>query len=163
MRSPASSNSSLTLGGIIRADLYRYRGRCDLLAFVRSYLFTAGFKYSVWFRLTHWYGLRDGIRSKIGYYLCLAVLRRLSRIYGIQIPPRSTIGPGLLISHFGAIVINEAVVLGRNCNLSHEVTLGQANRGVRKGCPVIGDKRLHRTRSEDNWRSVRRRSRRGWR
>jgi serine O-acetyltransferase len=30
-------------------------------------------------------------------------------------------------------------VIGRNCNISQGVTLGQANRGPRKGYPVIGD------------------------
>lgn len=36
-------------------------------------------------------------------------------------------------------MINEAVSIGRNCNISQGVTLGQANRGKRKGAPIIGD------------------------
>jgi serine O-acetyltransferase len=31
-------------------------------------------------------------------------------------------------------------VIGRDCNLSHGVTLGQANRGPRAGAPVVGDR-----------------------
>jgi len=30
-------------------------------------------------------------------------------------------------------------VIGKNCNISHQVTLGIANRGTHKGVPIIGD------------------------
>ncbi|GER80051.1 serine acetyltransferase [Candidatus Denitrolinea symbiosum] len=59
--------------------------------------------------------------------------------YGISISYRTQIGSGLYIGHFGGIVINKNVVVGKNCNISHQVTLGKANRGVKKGYPVIGD------------------------
>ena len=59
--------------------------------------------------------------------------------YGISISYRTQIGSGLYIGHFGGIVVNPNLVIGRNCNISHQVTLGVANRGERKGCPVIGD------------------------
>lgn len=36
-------------------------------------------------------------------------------------------------------MVNHRVRIGRNCNISHGVTLGQANRGRRTGVPVIGD------------------------
>jgi len=36
-------------------------------------------------------------------------------------------------------MVNPSVVIGKNCNISHQVTLGVVNRGDRKGCPVIGD------------------------
>jgi serine O-acetyltransferase len=45
----------------------------------------------------------------------------------------------LHIAHFGTIVVNKATVMGKNCNLSHGVTIGQANRGEKKGVPLIGD------------------------
>ena len=59
--------------------------------------------------------------------------------YGIDIPPSTQVGPGLYINHPGGIVVNSGSVIGANCNLSHEVTLGQANRGARAGLPVVGD------------------------
>ena len=31
-------------------------------------------------------------------------------------------------------------VFGDNCDIAHGVTVGQANRGSRKGCPTIGNK-----------------------
>jgi serine O-acetyltransferase len=59
--------------------------------------------------------------------------------FGISIPFETSIGSGFYIGHFGGIVVNERSVIGKNCNISHGVTLGEANRGERKGCPVIGD------------------------
>jgi serine O-acetyltransferase len=60
--------------------------------------------------------------------------------YGFQIPISTSIGPGFYIGHFGIIVINENAKIGKNCNVAHGVTIGQANRGMMRGCPVIGDK-----------------------
>ncbi|MDY6895657.1 MAG: serine acetyltransferase, partial [Thermotogota bacterium] len=37
------------------------------------------------------------------------------------------------------IVVNGNVSIGKNCNISPGVTLGQTNRGKNKGCPTIGD------------------------
>jgi len=68
-----------------------------------------------------------------------AVIRRLSEIWsGISIPPDANIGPGLLIYHFGGIMINSRAVLGSNCTLHHGVTIG--NRQTNGGSPVIGDR-----------------------
>ena len=124
---------------VLLADLHRYAGRRSAREFVRRYLFTAGFTYTVWFRTAHWFAVRAGPLNRVLYVIAWAMLRRHSRRFGIQIPPRTTIGPGLLISHFGSIVLNEDVVIGRNCNLSHDVTIGRSYRGAREGCPRIGD------------------------
>jgi serine O-acetyltransferase len=68
-----------------------------------------------------------------------AVLRHYTYKYGIDIPYTTSIGSGFYIGHFGAIVVNERAVIGDNCNLSQQVTIGQLNRGPRKGYPVIGN------------------------
>lgn len=66
------------------------------------------------------------------------VKRHLGYKYGISIPFRTRIGPGLYIGHFGDIVVNGDCVVGANCNISQGVTLGQSNRGNRRGVPVLG-------------------------
>lgn len=57
-----------------------------------------------------------------------------------QIPYNANIGEGMYIGHLGNIYINPEVVIGKNVNIAQGVTLGQENRGSRKGCPSIGDK-----------------------
>ena len=60
-------------------------------------------------------------------------------LWGIEISRLAHIGPGLYIGHFGGITIGKEVVLGANCSLSQQVTIGAAGRGERRGAPVIGD------------------------
>ena len=68
-----------------------------------------------------------------------AIVQRLVEVWtGISIPPEAVIGPGLLIHHFGGIVINGKSVIGRDCTLHHGVTIG--NRVSGGPSPVIGDR-----------------------
>jgi serine O-acetyltransferase len=51
---------------------------------------------------------------------------------------RAEIGPGLLIAHAGGITLHPEVVIGKNCDLAHRVTMG--TRGVGGiGVPIVGD------------------------
>lgn len=49
-------------------------------------------------------------------------------------------GGGLYIGHPFGITINPNVIIGSNCNIHKGVTIGQENRGLRKGCPRIENK-----------------------
>ena len=63
-----------------------------------------------------------------------------SRRTGIEIHPGATIGKGLFIDHGNGIVIGETAVIGDNCTIYHQVTLGGT--GVKKKCkrhPTIGN------------------------
>lgn len=68
-----------------------------------------------------------------------ARLWNISRKTQIQIPSSVKIGEGLYIGHCGRIIINAGVEIGKNVNLATGITIGQENRGLRKGCPIIGD------------------------
>lgn len=57
----------------------------------------------------------------------------------IEISPETKIGGGLYIGHPFCITINSKAIIGRNCNIHKGVTIGQENRGARKGTPVIGN------------------------
>ncbi len=59
--------------------------------------------------------------------------------WGIEIPPDTTIGPGLYIGHFGGITISDRAVIGSNVQISQGVTIGVAGQGENRGVPVIGD------------------------
>ena len=123
---------------LVRSDLYRQAGSCGRSAFMQHMLVCPGFEYTFWFRLVAW--LRTE-QSPVRAFLPIAglVKRHLSYKYGISIPAATRIGPGFYIGHFGDIVVNEASIIGSNCNISQGVTLGQANRGQHQGAPTIGD------------------------
>lgn len=58
---------------------------------------------------------------------------------GIEISSKTIIGKGLYIGHPYNITINANAVLGENINIHKGVTVGQENRGIRKGTPTIGN------------------------
>lgn len=58
---------------------------------------------------------------------------------GWKSPPLATIG-GCYLGHTFNITVNPHVRIGRNCNMHKGVTVGQENRGARKGAPIIGDR-----------------------
>lgn len=67
------------------------------------------------------------------------VYRILANQKHIEISSATQIGPGLYIGHPYCITINAAAILGKNCNIHKGVTIGQENRGERKGTPTIGN------------------------
>ena len=118
----------------IKEDLYRWVGDDTSKSFFKCYIAFPGFRYMVWFRLGKHY--KD---NKIAFFIIRLVHRRLSYKFGIQIPLPTNIGRGLLMTHYGTIVINIHAVIGDNVNISHGVTIGQSNRGDKRGVPVIGN------------------------
>ncbi|MFF0911590.1 serine O-acetyltransferase [Microbacterium enclense] len=58
-------------------------------------------------------------------------------VLGMEIRPKTKIGPGLTIYHGFGIVLNDHCVLGRNVVLRNGVTIGHKEPG--QGAPVIGD------------------------
>ena len=57
----------------------------------------------------------------------------------IELYGKCNIGPGLYLGHVYCITINSDVIIGKNCNIHKGVTIGQQNRGEKKGTPIIGD------------------------
>jgi serine O-acetyltransferase len=127
------------LSWLVKADLLRYEGHVGLKGFVRHFVFTPGFRYSTWMRLTGYLKQHPTLRVAL-YPLAKLYLLRLRYKFGIAIPEYTEVGPGLFINRFGGIYINGDVVIGSNVNLTHGVMLGANNRGKKRGCPVIGDR-----------------------
>jgi serine O-acetyltransferase len=119
---------------VISADLYRYDGLTGTKGFLLGLRYP-GFRYM--------YLLRKASKcSKFSFkgLIYQLLIRRLSYKFGFQIPASTQIGEGFYIGHFGTIVINHNSKIGSNCNITHGVTIGQANRGKLKGYPTIGNK-----------------------
>jgi serine O-acetyltransferase len=91
----------------------------------------------------------QGFQAMVGYRMCrwmvskrIPVLnifiQRLVEVFtGISIPPTVDIGKGLMIEHFGGIVINSGSKIGDFCTISHEVTLGNKKPGGK--APILGN------------------------
>jgi serine O-acetyltransferase len=124
-----------SLKEIIDADLYRYFSACSFRFFLKGLKFP-GFKYTYYLRKCFFYKNRG---LKIKYHFFSWLLKRTSYKFGFNISPNSIIGKGLYIGHFGRIIIHPDVVIGCNVNISPGVTIGQTNRGKKKGVPKIGN------------------------
>ena len=117
----------------IKADLYRHDGLSGLKGLLKG-LFIPGFRYM--FLLRKASGSSKFSLKGLFYNL---LLFRYRNKYGFQIYPSTQIGEGFYIGHPGTIVINGKAKIGNNCNITHGVTIGQANRGKLKGYPTLGD------------------------
>lgn len=106
-----------------KADLFRYGGKVDSFTrkFLKAFRKAQNTKNKI-------------IRSfwRLRFYL-------LKNKRNIGISSNTKIGKGLYLGHLHGISINGLAVIGDNCNIHKGVTIGQENRGKRKGTPIIGN------------------------
>jgi serine O-acetyltransferase len=119
---------------LLKADLYRYSADLGYKE-IKKNLRNPGFHFTLFFRLS--FSLSR--YSVLGRYARMQY-RKLSFKYGYQIPRGTKIGGGMRISHYGPLLINSKTVIGKNCYLSHNITIGETKRGHLKGSPTFGDK-----------------------
>src|ERR1700757_1042265 len=117
----------------LRADLARYRETGQ-----SSWAIAA--EPAVWalacYRIGHWIYKENSpavVRwpLKIMYPL---VYKFVEAFMQMRLDPSAQIGEGLYIGHSGGVHIHPDVVIGKNCNLTHHVTIGTSAMG-RGGVP----------------------------
>ena len=74
-------------------------------------------------------------------------MKKLENKTGFSFEDNITIGDGLIIGHWGKIVINGQVQFGNQMFITHGVTVGRDIRGKRAGVPKFGDRVCIRTNS----------------
>jgi serine O-acetyltransferase len=78
--------------------------------------------------------LQTGLRAKIVSPFLVLLHRFWSAVSGADIPLDSKIGGGLMMPHPNGIVIHPEAVIGPNCLIFQQVTIGA---GLKPGLPVI--------------------------
>lgn len=119
---------------IIQLDLYRYCGNVTLKSMLINLYRAPGFRFSFFFRLA-----QQKSRKNILGFIVYQLYKKYSIKYGFQIPLSVEVGGGLALPHYGGIVINSKAKIGSNCNILHNVTIGNNREGRRIGAPVIGN------------------------
>lgn len=94
--------------------------------------------YQYWLRKLQT-NILDHKSTKISQAIYKAIYKLTSLLYCNEISYYAKIGEGLYIGHPYCITINPNTEIGKNCNIHKGVTIGQENRGTRKGAPIIGD------------------------
>ena len=118
----------------IKADLFRYTNSSGNKAFLKAWR-SPCFRFLVFFRM-----VTLSKKFSIKWIFSFPFYRRLFLKYGIQIPTSVKIGKGLLLPHFGGIVINSGTVIGENCTILQNVTFGNTKGGKNAGSPKLGSK-----------------------
>lgn len=117
---------SMSLAGLIRSDLERYRQTHKLrghpysrwrVAF-ESFLFKAGFQAVFLYRLSHW------LYRKRCIGLAWLVARLNVTLTGAEIEFNAEIGPGMFIAHPVGIVIGRGTEIGSGVTLFQGVSFG---------------------------------------
>lgn len=117
------------LGALIREDLATHEGDWT----------TPGFRALVVHRLGNW---RMGV-SSFALRAPLSMLyrmasRRIIRSYGIELPYSAIVGRRVRIDHHSGIVINGYSVIGDECVLRQNTTLGIPSTDQPDAAPVLG-------------------------
>jgi serine O-acetyltransferase len=81
---------------------------------------------------------KKSIILALPFLVAYKVLDYLARIIHHVTIDAASIGPGFYIGHTGNIIIGP-VVIGNNCNLTHNVTIGVGHSKFKEGTPIIGD------------------------
>lgn len=116
--------------GIFAKDTFHYFGSEGVK--LGRLLGDFGYRYVFYLRMCQAGGLRK--------LLFTLPRKHLSRKCGLEISPSTQIGVGFYIGHPYSITVNAGAKLGRNVNIHKGCTIGQENRGHRKGVPTIGDR-----------------------
>jgi serine O-acetyltransferase len=122
----------------IRRDIQRYeKGEGNFLVTLIKAAYThPAFIGVFWYRIGHALWQR---RMNPFFFLLLfihRILYPLVRIHsGLELSPRTQIGPGLYVAHFGPTVIHPDTIAGSNLTILQGVTIGSDRHGV----PQIGE------------------------
>ena len=114
-------------------DFYRYFGREFENKDILKIFFNHELRFIYFFRK---YEISKNKFLKLIYKI---ILRKIRIKCGLEIPVGVKIGRGFYIGHPYNITINPKAVIGCNINIHKGVTIGQENRGERKGVPNIGN------------------------
>jgi len=115
---------------ITKADLYRYDKLSGTKGFIKGW-FIPGFRYTYLLRKV---SSHKKWTLKGGWY---RLIMRVFAYREYQINPEAQIGEGFQLYHRGTVVVGP-VNIGKNCSISHNVTIGRSYKGGQIGRPSIG-------------------------
>ena len=127
----------------VKADVIRLYSRYSLGLLVWSFLFVRTFQPVFTMRLCQAAsGIPNPLRGPI-MFPCRLLHHWAQHSAGMDIPWRTKIGPGFLITHGWGFVISPDVTIGSNVTVYHGVTIGQKHKisasGRVKSYPTIED------------------------
>lgn len=110
-------------------------------SFLQPFLFYKGFHATAAQRCAHALWRRGDFASRCS---ALAMQGRTSEVFGVDVHPAATLGPGFFLDHASGVVVGETAVVGARCTMLHSVTLGASGAARAPGSsgrrhPAVGD------------------------
>ncbi len=129
----------MTLFHYIKSDYNKYK-KYGANFFVILF-FTQGFWASVQYRIAHYCYEKITLQPFRFFFKSIFFLwqKLIELTTGISIPSSVKIGHSFYIGHFGGIIFNKDAIIGDNCNIAQNVTIGVSGLGENRGVPVIGN------------------------
>jgi len=113
--------------------------RADFQAHGRS-IGAQGFWALVVYRFGRWrYRIRWRWLRMPFSFLYHVLFKWVQVVAGIELPCEAEIGPGLVIDHFGGVIVSGYAKLGRDCRLRNDVVIGLRN-VEQPVAPILGDR-----------------------
>ena len=100
---------------------------------------TPGVHATITFRFGQWLQRQNIIIKILLTPLYYIQNHRMKSKWGISIERTTKIGEGFYVGHYGGIFVSADAEIGKNVNISQDVTIGVAGKGEKRGCPIIGD------------------------
>ncbi|MGZ3355757.1 MAG: serine O-acetyltransferase [Isosphaeraceae bacterium] len=79
----------------------------------------------------------DGRLTPLSFILIIAYRIYTEVVLGLELRPKTKVGPGLALHHGFGLVVNDAATIGSGVTLRHAVTIGHSRPGGL--CPIIED------------------------
>ena len=119
-------------------DFYRYWGTEKITnkKFRKSPLEV---KFLYYYRILHGLEVCGKSKKSLTYKYYAKKYKMIKERSHISISYSTQIGEGFYIGHTGRVIINSDSILGKNVNIATGCIIGVENRGIRKGCPKIGN------------------------
>lgn len=91
------------------------------------------------FRLANWIRFSNSLVKFLGIPYLVWYKFFVEWVLGFELPCSTVVGKGLMIHHGIGTVVNSNAIIGDNCCLLHQVTIGSIAGGDNPETPVIGD------------------------
>ncbi len=129
----------MTLYELIQSDYNKYK-KYGANFFVILF-FTQGFWATCQYRFANYVFRKVKLQPFRLIFKCILFLwqKFIEITCGISIPASVEIGHSFYIGHFGGIIFNKDAVIGDNCNVAQNVTIGVSGLGEKRGVPIIGN------------------------
>lgn len=127
--------------GVFLHDLRHAYGRFDGRTVIRilECMRAPGVHAVAVYRLGNWLLDQNFLVNLLLLPIYLLLNYQVKVFWGISIHRQAIIGEGLFIGHWGGIFVSKMTVIGKNCEIFQDVSIGISRAGKRYGYPIIGD------------------------